>query len=243
MIERLEKIQTADGAMEVFTARPDGNGPFPVVVEIMDALGMREELHDHARRIARLGYYVVAPDFFYRSNIKGPLDLSDPATLPRIRAAMAALTDVLATRDIEDALKVAQSDPAAATDKLGLYGFCMGGRLALVLCEKLGDRVAAAASIHPGGLVTDQPNSPHRHLEHVTAEIYFGIADQDQTATPEQMAELETALRARNVSYTLEWHPGAKHGFMMPSRQDVYHEDAARKAWQRIEALFARKLA
>ena len=73
MIDRMETVKTADGKMEVFTTRPEGNGPFPVVIQIMDGLGMREELRDHARRTASWGYYVVSPDLFYRAGLKGPL--------------------------------------------------------------------------------------------------------------------------------------------------------------------------
>ncbi len=76
----------------------------------------------------------------------------------------------------------------------------------------------------------------------MTAELYFGIADKDAMATPEQMAELEKALAARKVDYQLEWHPGALHGFMMPSRTALYHRDAAETVWRRMEALFARRL-
>jgi carboxymethylenebutenolidase len=242
MIERHERVAGADGAMDLFIARPDGPGPFPLIVQLMDALGMREELHEHARRVARWGYYVLAPDLFHRAGLKGPLDLTRPDTLTQIRAAMRALTDSLATRDIEDALALVATDPAADLSHIGLYGFCMGGRLALMLAQQLGARVAAAASVHPGGLVTEEPGSPHRHLDRVTAQMYFGIADQDANATPDQMQRLEQALAARQIAYQLEFHPGALHGFMMPSRKDVYHAAAAEKVWDRIETLFARTL-
>jgi len=242
MADRIENLKTADGTMEVFVTHPDGPGPFPVVVQIMDALGMREELRNHARRTASWGYYVLAPDVFYRFGLKGPLDFSDPKGREKIMGAMKDLTDARATGDIQDALKLADADKAAAKGKIGLYGFCMGGRLTLVLSQALAERVAAAASIHPGGLVMDQPNSPHRHLDRVKAELYFGIADKDPMATPEQMAELETALKVRKITYQLEWHPGALHGFMMPSRAEIYNETAAEKVWGRMEALFARTL-
>ena len=243
MIERNERVETAPGAMEVFITRPEGPGPFPVVVELMDALGMREELYEHARRVARWGYCVLVPDLFHRAGLKGPLDLTRPDTLTQIRAAMAALTDARVTLDLEATLALAAADPAAYLTNIGLYGFCMGGRLALMLAQHLGARVAAAASVHPGGLVTEEPGSPHRHLDQIAAELYFGIADQDAHATPAQMAALEHALQARGIAYQLECHPGALHGFMMPSRTDVYHEAAAQKVWGRIEALLTRTLA
>lgn len=242
MIDRTERLATSEGTMEVFITRPQGKGPYPVVLQIMDALGMREELRDHARRAAGWGCYVLAPDLFHRTGLKGPVDPADPEGMQRVRAAMSALTDALATADLESTLGLAERDEAAATGKIGVYGFCMGGRLAVVLCQALGDRVAAAASIHPGGLVTGAPDSPHRHLDRVKAELYFGIADQDQMATAAQMAELEKALQAHNIVYQLEWHPGARHGYMMPSRNAVYQEAAAEKVWGRMQALFARKL-
>jgi carboxymethylenebutenolidase len=242
MTDRTETVKTSDGTMEVFVTHPAGAGPFPVLIQIMDALGMRDELRDHARRAASWGYYVLAPDVFYRSGLKGPVDLSNPSGMQSIMGAIKELTDARIEGDIRETLKIADHDKAAAKGKIGLYGFCMGGRATLVLSQALGDRVGAAAPIHPGNLVTDDPNSPHRHLDRVKAELYFGIADQDAMATPEQMAELEKALKARNIKYQLEWHSGALHGYMMRARPDVFNEAAAEKVWGRMEALFGRTL-
>jgi carboxymethylenebutenolidase len=241
-LDRTEIVRTSDGNMEVFITHPQGNGPFPVVVQVMDALGAREELQQHARRVAAWGYYVLAPDLFYRVGLKGPLDFSNPEGRNKIMAAMGDLTDARATSDVNAVLELAGRDKAAGKGKIGLYGFCMGGRLTLVLCQTLGSRVAAGASIHPGRLVVDQPDSPHRHLDQVKAELYFGIADKDQTATPEQMKELEAALDARKIRYQLEIHPNALHGFMMPSRPVEHHQGAAEKTWGIIQALFKRTL-
>lgn len=242
MPDRNETVTTADGTMDVFVTHPEGDGPFPVVVQLMDGLGMREELRDHARRTASWGYYVVAPDMFYRDGLKGPLDFGDEGQRDRIMAAIGALTAARATGDVEAALKLAEDDPAADAGRIGLYGFCMGGKLTLELSQTMGDRIAAGASIHPGGLATDAPNSPHRHLDRVSAELYFGIADKDAMATPEQMTELDKALSAADVVYELEWHPGALHGYMMPSRAELYNEPAAETVWKRMESLFERNL-
>ena len=66
MIEEHIDIQTKDGAMNTFITRPDQGGPFPVIIFLMDAPGKREELHDMARRIATVGYYVMLPNLYYR---------------------------------------------------------------------------------------------------------------------------------------------------------------------------------
>jgi len=243
MTERIEMVTTLDGTMEVFTAHPGEPGKsYPVIVQLMDGIGMREELRDHARRMAALGYYVIAPDLYYRFGLKGPLDFSNAADRDGIMAAIGALTAERVTSDIDTVLALAANDPAARSGKIGLYGFCMGGKLTLELAQTLGDRLAAGASIHPGSLVTDAPQSPHRHLDRISAELYFGIADKDAMATPEQMAELEECLKAQAIRYQLEWHPEALHGFMMPSRAELYQEAAAEKVWGRMEALFTRNL-
>lgn len=242
MADRTETVETSDGTMDVFVAHPDGPGPFPVVVQLMDGIGFREELRDHARRTASWGYYVVAPDLYYRWGLKGPLDFSDEEQRDRIMGAIGSLTAARASSDVEAALELADGDSAAKTGGIGLYGFCMGGKLTLELAQTLGDRVAAGASIHPGSLVTDAPESPHRHLDRVGAELYFAIADNDQMATPEQMAKLVAELGARHAAFQLEWHPGALHGFMMPSRADLYNRDAAEKVWSRMQELFDRVL-
>jgi len=243
MPDRNETVTMPDGTMDVFITRPDGEGPFPVVVQLMDGLGMRDELHGHARRVASWGYCVVSPDLFYRQGLKGPLDFGNPDSRDAIMAAIGGLNSQMAKADVEAALALVEGDPAVQRGgRIGLHGYCMGGKLTLELAQAMGDKVACGASIHPGGLATDAPGSPHRHLDRISAELYFGIADNDAMATPEQMSELEAALKAAGVAYQLEWHPDALHGFMMPSRAELYHEKAAETVWQRMEALFARCL-
>ena len=67
MIEEILDIQTKDGAMETFVVRPERNGPHPLVIFMMDAPGIREELYDMSRRLATVGYFVVLPNLYYRA--------------------------------------------------------------------------------------------------------------------------------------------------------------------------------
>lgn len=243
MTERIETVTTPDGLMEVFITHPGEHGrAYPVIVQLMDGLGMREELRDHARRTASWGYYVIAPDLYYRFGFSYPLDYSDPDSRDAIMAAISELTVERVTSDIEAVLKLARNDTTAGNGKIGLYGFCMGGKLTLELSQILGGKLAAGASIHPGGLATDSPQSPHRYLDNIEAELYFGIADNDAMATPEQMAALEVELKANKIRYRLERHDGASHGYMMPSRPELYDEHTAERVWDRIKILFDRNL-
>ena len=120
MKEYTETLQMPAGKMDVFVVRPDGPGPFPVTVQLMDALGMREQLREQARRTAAAGYYVMAPNLFYHLGRSEPFDLSKPDAMTEIFEAMAQVTPARATSDIETCLKFAERDPAARKGPIGL---------------------------------------------------------------------------------------------------------------------------
>jgi len=103
------------------------------------------------------------------------------------------------------------------------------------------DRVAAGASFHGGRLVTEHPDSPHRLVGKIRCRLYFGHADQDQSMTPEQIEQLEEALRAAGTVYETELYTGALHGFTM-SDLPVYNREACDKRWDRLLGLFAKTL-
>jgi len=92
---------------------------------------------------------------------------------------------------------------------------------------------------HAGGLVTDAPDSPHRSLGQVRAELYFGFADNDQSMTPEHVAELERALDEAGIAYRAEVYEGAAHGYTMAD-MPVYDEGAADRHYEELFALLDR---
>jgi carboxymethylenebutenolidase len=241
MIEEQVQIATADGRMPTSIVHPKGGGPFPVVLVLMDGVGIRPELQDVARRLAKLGYYAMLPDLYYRAELKEPLRPDSPAGWDHMTALIQSLTDERVIGDAEALLAHASTDAAAGSGPAGLMGFCMGGRLSVILCQGLGERIRAAAGIHPGNLVNDADESPHRHLDRVAAELYLAIADNDQWCSPEQVAMMEKALVEQGLTHQIEWHPGALHGFGVGGGK-TYHEQASELVWDRVETLFARKL-
>ena len=161
MLERAVDLETPDGRMPVFITHPE-EGPHPTVILFMDALGIREELRDMARRIGTVGYYVMLANLFYRDG--GPS--FDPALLPTqgpdpemMRINMAT-THAMVLADTLAMLRFAADDPAAR-DPVGTIGYCMGGRHAYAAAGRFPDRVAAMASLHAGFQVTDRPDSAH----------------------------------------------------------------------------------
>jgi carboxymethylenebutenolidase len=243
-------IQTPDGVADAYLARPDGardggGEPLPGVLFIMDAIGLRPQIAQMAERIASHGYVVLAPNVFYRAG-RAPVvplgDLSDPGArasfFSRLRPLMEQLTPEAVARDGQAYLdRLAE----VAREPVGITGYCMGARLGLRIAEAHPDRVAALAGFHGGRLVSDDPDSPHRGVERLKAEVYFGHADQDQSNTPEQIAELDRALEAAGVRHRSEVYEGALHGYTMAD-MPAYDEAAAERHFGELFSLLERTL-
>jgi carboxymethylenebutenolidase len=120
-------------------------------------------------------------------------------------------------------------------NKVGIVGYCFTGQIALRMAAA-SEKVAAAASFHGGSLVTDKPDSPHKQLPRVKARLYFGHAVEDASATPEQIAILEEALRDWHGAFQSETYEGARHGWTVPGRP-VYNELQAERAFEKLVEL------
>lgn len=233
MIENEISVQTADGQMTTFTAHPDGPGPYPVAVLYMDGVGYREQIKENARRFAADGYFCVAPDLFYRSGEKLSFDFSrmgDDEYRQQLMRIVGGVKPAAVLADTEAIFAAIADNPAAGGGPKVCVGYCMGARLALHAATMPGQFVAAAG-IHPGALVTDQPDSPHRDLAAVSGELYFAFAEHDQSATPEVVDRFRDELQRQHVTGTVERLPGTSHGFAMADLP-VYDRDAAEHHFQ-----------
>jgi carboxymethylenebutenolidase len=242
--EQEMRISTADGEMTTFVAHPDGEGPFPVAVLYMDGVGYRDQIKGNARRFAADGYYCVAPDLFYRSGEKLTFDFSrmgDEAYRARLMSIIGSVKSDAVVADTEAIFDVIASDPAAADGPKVCVGYCMGARMALHAAAAMADEFVAAAGIHPGALVTDQPDSPHRDLAGVRGEVYFAFAENDQSATPENVERFRQALEEQGVNGVVERLPGTSHGFAMADLP-VYDEPASERHFERTLELWRRSL-
>ena len=228
MTESEMRVETGDGTMTVFTVHPGGDGPFPVALVYMDAPGYRETLKDNARRFAAEGYFCVVPDLFYRAGEKLTMDEHGRE---RIFELVRSLTPEVIDADTEAALAAVEGDPAAAPGPKVCVGYCMGAKFALHTAAARND-VVAVAGIHPGALVTDEPDSPHRELPRVGAELYYAFAEHDRTATPESVDRFREAMAESGVRGVVERLPGTEHGFSMADRP-VYDRDASERHFER----------
>jgi carboxymethylenebutenolidase len=217
MIERQMDIPTRDGATTTFITHPEREGPYPVILFYMDAPAIREELRDMARRLAAVGYYVMLPNLYYRSGVMELGSLTGPDA-EALRARMFGYMNSL-------------SVPLIMADTEALLGFA----------EAHFPGVAAAASIYGVRLVTDQPDSPHLVGSKTTAELYIACAEVDHWAPLEMLPPLRQALADAGATAEVELYPGVEHGFAFPQRA-VYDRDAAERHWERLFALYRRRL-
>jgi len=119
VIEHHLDIPTADGAMNSFVVHPEEGGPFPVVLFYMDAPGKREELHDMARRLAAVGYFVVLPNLYYRRSRDFKLAERTEAAMAEMFALMGTLDAASTAVDTRALLSFVDSQPAADASRIG----------------------------------------------------------------------------------------------------------------------------
>ncbi|WP_439590630.1 dienelactone hydrolase family protein [Hydrogenophaga sp.] len=241
MIERHIDLVTPDGAMNTFVVHPEENGPHPVILFFMDAPGKREELHEMARRLATTGFFVVLPNLYYRRTREFEL-VRDEAGMARMFDLMNSLSNRLVVDDAEALMRFCESDPAADAGRMGAVGYCMSGPFVMALAAEHPERIAAVAVIHGANMVTERPDSPHLLAPRIRCETYIACAENDTWAAPEAIATLEAALVASGTPHRLEWYAGARHGFVFPSRGEIYDKAGADRHWERLFSLFQRTL-
>ena len=125
--------------------------------------------------------------------------------------------------------------------RFGATGYCMGGNASLTAAGAFPDRFAAVASFHGGGLVSDQPNSPHLQASKTKAQFLIAIASNDDQRAPNEKDVLKETFTKANLPAEIEVYSGA-HGWCPPDSR-VYNEPDAEKAWTRLLALYGKALA
>lgn len=245
MIERTLDIPTKDGAVETFVCHPERGGPYPPVLFLMDAPGVREELLDMARRLATVGYYVLLPNLYYRAGKDtkyGPDVLTHgSAEHTRMRLVRTKMTIPPVMDDIAALIAFADGQEAAKKGAVGAHGYCMSGPYALAAAARYPDRIAAAASFYGTWLVSDAVESPHLTLGKGKAELYVSCAEHDDLAPPDMVKELKALFDKSGNPGELEVQPGVHHGFAFPQRW-CYDKPAAERHWERLIALYRRRL-
>lgn len=240
------RIPTADGRADAFAAFPDGGERHPGVLLYTDAFGLRPELENRARELAGHGYYVLVPNLYYRHGPAPVVELPEHigedvrgAVIARLWPLIEAHTTEPVLRDADAYLGFLGARAEVDAGPVAVIGYCVGAALAVRTATAHPGRVAAVAGFHPGFLVTDKSDSPHRLIPRLTARVHIGLAEGDMS--PEAIGTLHRALDAAGVEYTTEVYPGTIHGFTM-SDTDAFNPSALRRHWDRLLPLLDRAL-
>lgn len=245
MKEQILDIATKDGVIETFVCHPERGGPYPPVLFLMDAPGIRDELYDMARRLATVGYYVLLPNLYYRAGKDtkyGPDVLEKgSAEQARMRAVRTKMTIPPMMDDMAALIAFADKQKESKKGPVGAHGYCMSGPYALAAAARYPDRIAAAASFYGTWLVSDAVESPHLTLAKAKGELYISCAEHDELAPPEMVKELKALFDKSGNAGELEIQMGVHHGFAFPQRW-CYDKPAAERHWERLLSLYRRRL-
>jgi carboxymethylenebutenolidase len=231
--QRVE-IPTPDGRMPARLVEPEGAGPFPAVVVLMEAFGLVPHVEAVAERLAGEGYVALAPDLYYRA---GPDSRVGYDQLADAIALMQKLDDARFVEDMRASLDFLAARATVREDRIGVTGFCMGGRLAFLSACALPGRVTAAAPFYGGGIVG--------HLDRasdIRCPLLLFFGGRDAFIPMEQVRAIEARLSELGKEHALELYPAAEHGFFCDERAS-HHPEAAADAWRKLTAFFRRHLA
>lgn len=245
MTQRDVQVPTPDGTCPASLHLPADPQPRPAVIMYADAGGLREAMQNMGERLAGLGYVTLIPDFYYRHSTWAPFDMrttfANPLERERIMGMMRSLTADMAVQDAHACADYLIDLPETSGTAIGTTGYCMGGRLSLIVAGHLGSQIAAAASFHGGNIAAaDDPDSPHHRADSIAATVYVAGATNDASFPDEQRNRLEAALTRAAVTHTIETYPAA-HGFAIPDTA-AYDQTAAERHWNALADLYATRL-
>jgi carboxymethylenebutenolidase len=226
------KVAVPGGDMPVYFARPAGVANPPVILVAMEIFGLHEYIKDVTRRLGKLGAFAVAPDYYFRKGV----DLTKITDIPALLPIVNAKADAELFSDLDAAAAWAKGQ-GGDTGRLGIMGFCRGGRT--VWRYSTHGNLKAGVAFY--GSIKDPPDAfPVNALTSAkdVKEPVLGLyGEADQGIPVDQVKELETALKAAGKTVEFKIYPGAPHGFHADYRGS-YREEAAKDAWALMTAWF-----
>ena len=242
MAERFVDVTSKHGSIPSFLVCPDGDGTWPAIILYMDAPGIREELRNMARRIAKQGYACLLPDLYHRyGKLRFDLPRRSDAMSNVIKAAYLSLNDGNIDDDTAGCIGFLDAQPEVRPGKIGSIGYCMSGRFVTTAARSFPDRFACAVSMYGTRLVVDEPDSPHLDLKGITAEMYYAFGTLDATTPPDYIETFTKSLDGAGVNYSMDIFEDVDHGFAFVERAP-YDPHAAEVSWAKTFELFGRTL-
>jgi carboxymethylenebutenolidase len=223
-------IKVADGEMPGYFARPKGVPP--VVLVAMEIFGLHEYIKDVTRRLAKLGAFAVAPDYYFRKGV----DLTKIADIPQLLPIVNAKPDTELFSDLDSTVAWAKAQ-GGDTGRLGMIGFCRGGRNTWEYAAHSNQLKAAVAFYGPPADPASAiwPKNPTELAPEMKAPVLGLYGEADTGISVASVEALKAALAANHKTAEFKIYPGAPHGFHADYRAS-YRKEAAEDGWSRMQA-------
>jgi carboxymethylenebutenolidase len=225
-----------DGSpMGLYVAQPDGDGPFPAIVVIQNKDGVREFTQEMTRRVAEAGYVAVAPQLYHREG--EPNNEEETERLRHFRRDTNVISDVNGTIDF------LRSCARVDASRLGIVGFCMGGRIAFLMAA-VSKSFKAAVDFYGGGIYSkwgnDRP-APSALAPDISCPIQGHFGELDKSPPPDEMRGLDAELRRLGKEHEFYFYPDAPHAFNR-SGWSGYKPEHDKTSWARTLDFFNKHL-
>jgi len=233
MPARWDTVSVDGGEMRVYVSTPEGSGSFAGVIVIQHAGGVDDFVRGMADRFAAEGFAAVSPDLYHR---EAPGSADDPMT------RMGRLRDRTVEVDVNAAVVHARSLPEIDGERLGITGYCMGGRVTYLMAAK-SDAFKAAVDCWGGHCLVawgDGP-APFDLTGDISCPVLGLFGEEDPNPNPDDVAKMDAEMTRLGVPHEFHSYAGAGHAFMNESRPS-YREEAAKDAWKRTIDWFKRHL-
>ncbi|MDD5250213.1 MAG: dienelactone hydrolase family protein [Rhodocyclaceae bacterium] len=227
------QVPTADGAMPAYRAQPAGVAHPPVILVVHEIFGVHEYIKDICRRLGKVGYLAIAPELYAR--------YGDPAQLKNVQDALALAAkaaDAQVTADLDACVAWAKAN-GGDTGRLGITGFCRGGRTVWLYAAHQPALKAAVAWYGPldGAPNANMPRWPLDIAAELKAPVLGFYGGQDQGIPLSDVEAMRAAIAKAGGKSELRVYPDAGHAFHADYRPS-YRKEAAEDAWQRMLAWF-----
>ena len=227
------KVKVPGGEMPVYYAKPLDVAKPPVILVAMEVFGLHEHIKDVARRLGKLGAFAIAPDYYFRLG-----DLTQIAQPAQLMPLVNSKPDHELFADLDATVDWAKSQ-GGDTDRLGIIGFCRGGRTVWLYATHSSNLKAGVAFY---GSLMDPPSAamPKNAFDlatEVKAPVLGLYGAEDASITPDQVEAMKERLESAGKTTKFKIYPGAPHGFFADYRQS-FREDAAQDAWMAMQAWF-----
>lgn len=217
-------LDTTDGPMPLYLATPEGRGPHPAVLVIQGMHGAASFELQVAERLAENGYVGAMPDLFHR----GP----GCFTRDELTARRSQMSDPKVIADVTATMTYLQRQPYVQRDRIGIIGFCMGGRTSYLMAAT-NPEIRVAADFYGGGVFRGEGGTaPFDLTPNIRCPIAIFDGEEDPHPSPEEVRKIGAELARHGVPHEVHIYPGVGHGFM--SQGERGRPDIIEEAWSRL---------